>query len=127
MSAIVPDTYQEEDYFDVEKFKDSQFLMPYGRFDIDVYRILNGIKINEIRNQVDDETLIRMVSKGLGITMMSELMIRGSLSGVKCLEIKPQAIRKLGMGKRKTNNNSYLYKLKDCVISYLKDENYGLI
>ena len=127
MYAIVPDTYQEEDYFDVEKFKDSQFLMPYGRFDIDVYRILNGIKINEIRNQVDDETLIRMVSKGLGITMMSELMIRGSLSGVKCLEIKPQAIRKLGMGKRKTNHNSYLYKLKDCVISYLKDEHYGLI
>lgn len=123
MFAIVPDKYPKNEYFEVQDFENTDFLMPYGRFDIDVYRILNGVKINEIRNQVDDETLIRMVSKGLGITMMSELMIRGSLSGVKCLEITPRSIRKLGIGKRKTDNNPYLYKLKNCVLTYLKDEN----
>ena len=83
MYAIVPEAYPDREYFDIADFKDKDFLMPYGRFDIDVYRILGDIKINEICNQVDDETLIRMVSKGLGITMMSEMMIRGSLKGVK--------------------------------------------
>lgn len=123
MYAIVPEDYSK-DTFCVSDFEGCDFLMPYGRFDIDVYRVLNDIKINEIRNQVDDETLIRMVSKGLGITMMSELMIRGSLQGVKCLEVYPQAIRKLGIGKRKINKNPYLYKLKNCVLDYLKDENH---
>ncbi|MGN1406598.1 MAG: LysR family transcriptional regulator [Erysipelotrichaceae bacterium] len=121
MYAIVPESYPNKEYFDIADFKDKDFLMPYGRFDIDVYRILGDIKINEICNQVDDETLIRMVSKGLGITMMSEMMIRGSLKGVKCIPIKPEAIRQLGMGTRFKNNSRIIEELKNCVVEYLQE------
>ena len=121
MYAIVPEAYPDREYFDIADFKDKDFLMPYGRFDIDVYRILGDIKINEICNQVDDETLIRMVSKGLGITMMSEMMIRGSLKGVKCIPIKPEAKRQLGMGTRFKNNSRIIEELKNCVIYYLQE------
>ena len=121
MYAIVPEAYPDREYFDIADFKDKDFLMPYGRFDIDVYRILGDIKINEICNQVDDETLIRMVSKGLGITMMSEMMIRGSLKGVKCIPIKPEAKRQLGMGTRFKNNSRIIEELKNCVIYYLHE------
>lgn len=121
MYAIVPEAYPDREYFDIADFKDKDFLMPYGRFDIDVYRILGDIKINEICNQVDDETLIRMVSKGLGITMMSEMMIRGSLKGVKCIPIKPEAKRQLGMGTRFKNNSRIIEELKNCVIQYLHE------
>ena len=82
---------------------------------------MNDIIINEICNQVDDETLIRMVSKGLGITMMSEMMIRGSLKGVKCIPIKPEAKRQLGMGTRFKNNSRIIEELKNCVIYYLHE------
>ena len=121
MYAIVPEAYPDREYFDIADFKDKDFLMPYGRFDIDVYRILGDIKINEICNQVDDETLILMVSKGLGITMMSEMMIRGSLKGVKCIPIKPEAKRQLGMGTRFKNNSRIIEELKNCVIYYLHE------
>jgi len=45
--------------------------MPYGRFDIDVNAALSPKKVRPrvCPCHVDDETVIRMVSKGLGITM----------------------------------------------------------
>ena len=43
--------------------------MPYGRFDIDVHAAFDraGVKAKEQAVYVDDETVIRMVGKGLGI------------------------------------------------------------
>lgn len=47
---------------------------------------------------MDDETVIRMVGKGLGISMMSELMIRGNTEDVYCVPVSPTCIREIGMG-----------------------------
>ena len=47
---------------------------------------------------MDDETVIRMVSKGLGITMMTEIMMRGRTHGVKTLPVSPKTGRELGIG-----------------------------
>lgn len=61
--------------------------MPYGRFDIDVHAAFakEGVRAKEQSVYVDDETVIRMVGKGLGISMMSELMIRGNTEDVYCV------------------------------------------
>ena len=74
--------------------------MPYGRFDIDVHAAFEkaGVKAKEQTVYVDDETVIRMVGKGLGISMMSELMIRGNTDDVCCVPVAPKSIRELGMG-----------------------------
>lgn len=96
--------------------------MPYGRFDIDVKAALEpvGVKLNAKISRVDDETVIRMVSRGLGVSMMTELMIRGRTDDVLCVPVAPPAIRELGMGthvRRKESDS--IKKLKECVLDYL--------
>ena len=69
MYAILPEDYPtgSEETFPIEEFDGKEFLMPYGRFDIDVNAALSPKKVKpNIRPcHVDDETVIRMVSKGL--------------------------------------------------------------
>ena len=64
MFAILPKNYPiaGRSEFPVQEFSGQEFLMPYGRFDADVRAAVEpeGVKLNEIRSRVDDETLIRM-------------------------------------------------------------------
>lgn len=127
MFAILPRDYPlaERSTFPLEEFDGADFLMPYGRFDIDVKAALDplGVRINAKHNRVDDETLIRMVGSGLGVSMMSELMIRGRTDDVLCVPVTPPAIRELGMGthSRKKETDS-IRMLKDCTLKFLADK-----
>ena len=124
MFAILPKDYPlgDRSEFPLEAFAGQEFLMPYGRFDIDVEAALRpvGVRLNARISRVDDETVIRMVSRGLGVSMMTELMIRGRTDDVLCVPVVPAAIRELGMGthiRRKETNS--IRKLKACVLDYL--------
>lgn len=124
MFAILPKDYPlgDRSEFPLEAFAGQEFLMPYGRFDIDVEAALRpvGVRLNAKISRVDDETVIRMVSRGLGVSMMTELMIRGRTDDVLCVPVVPSAIRELGMGthiRRKETNS--IRKLKACVLDYL--------
>ena len=127
MFAILPKDYplKERSSFPLEEFADQEFLMPYGRFDIDVKAALDpvGVKLNSKISRVDDETVIRMVGRGLGVSMMTELMIRGRTDDVLCVPVDPPAIRELGMGthirKKETEN---IRKLKDCMLEFIKEQ-----
>ncbi len=126
MYAILPKDYPltNSEVFPISEFSNKNFLMPYGSFDIDVDKALKplNVKTNTISHSVDDETVIRMVSKGLGVSMMSEMMIKGRTSEVTILPVDPPAIRELGMAthkKRKYSAN--IEKLKDCVKQYLSE------
>ena len=72
MYAILPPEYPlgEMETFPIELFEGKEFLMPYGRFDLDVKAALdkNGVKPRIRPCHVDDETVIRMVGKGLGLS-----------------------------------------------------------
>ena len=87
MYAILPEDYPTggRDSFPIEEFDGKEFLMPYGRFDIDVNAALSpkGVRPQIRPCHVDDETVIRMVSKGLGVSMMTEIMMRGRTQGVQ--------------------------------------------
>lgn len=127
MFAILPKNYplSNRAAFPLEEFAGQEFLMPYGRFDIDVKAALDplGVKLNVKTSRVDDETVIRMVGRGLGVSMMTELMIRGRTDDVLCVPVTPTAIRQLGMGThvRKKETDS-IRKLKDCMLEYLRDK-----
>ena len=124
MYAILPPDYPAEgmDSFPIEKFSGQEFLMPYGRFDADVCAAFaqNGVKPVIRPCHVDDETVIRMVGKGLGISMMAEMMIRGRTNGVKVLPIRPRTGRELGMGLhlREAMPESILH-LRECVLEFI--------
>ena len=124
MYAILPKDYPlaEDGVFPLEGFAGQEFLMPYGRFDIDVRAALDplGVRLNAQSCRVDDETVIRMVGRGLGVSMMTELMIRGRTDDVLCVPVRPAAIRELGMGthirKKETEN---IRKLKGCILEFI--------
>ncbi len=126
MYAILPKDYplNEKSSFPLQEFAGKEFLMPYGKFDKDVLAVFEpfGITLNSTLCRVDDETVIRMVSRGLGITMMSELMIRGNTDDVLCIPVSPASVRELGIGihnGRPVPPN--IQKLKDCVLDFIKE------
>ena len=124
--AILPKNYplNSRTEFPLKEFEGKDFLMPYGRFDIDVHAAFEkaGVKAKEQTVYVDDETVIRMVGKGLGISMMSEFMIRGNTDDVCCVPVTPESIRELGMGmKKETEPSDSVQKLKECVLQYVKE------
>ena len=127
MYAILPKDYpmNGRTHFPLEEFEGLEFLRPYGRFDIDVKAALSplGIKLNAKTARVDDETLIQMVGKGLGVTMMSELMIRGRTDNVLCIPVEPKAIRELGMGTHvKKKETESVRRLKECMLGMLEEK-----
>ena len=126
MYAILPEDYPVcgRESFPIEEFDGKEFLMPYGRFDIDVYAALSPKNVKPIIRpcHVDDETVIRMVSKGLGITMMTEIMMRGRTHGVKTLPVSPKAGRELGMGMHlRKNTPEEILRLRDCVLDFIRE------
>lgn len=127
MYAILPKDYplKGRTHFPLEEFEGKEFLMPYGRFDIDVKAAFKplSIKVNATTSRVDDETLIRMVGRGLGVSMMTELMIRGRTDDVLCVPVEPAAIRELGMGTHvKKKETESIQKLKECMLQLIQEK-----
>ena len=126
MYAILPPSYplKGRTTFPVEEFAGQEFLMPYGKFDNDVRAVTEplGVRLKETVARVDDETVIRMVGRGLGVSMMSELMIRGRTDDVLCVPVEPAARRELGMGTHvKTRPTEGMQQLKTCVLQFIHD------
>ena len=126
MYAILPADYPTNgrDFFPIEAFAGKEFLMPYGRFDIDVNAALSpkGVRPQIRPCHVDDETVIRMVSKGLGVSMMTEIMMRGRTQGVQTLPVTPRAGRELGMGMPlRKNMPEEVLRLRDCVLDFIHE------
>lgn len=126
MYAILPRDYPlgNRTAFPLDEFAGLDFLMPHGRFDLDVKAAMAqvGVTLNALPSRVDDETVIRMVGRGLGVSMMTELMIRGRTDDVVCVPVLPATVRELGMGThiRKPEAES-IRKLKACVLDFMKD------
>lgn len=126
MYAVLPESYPtgNRKSFSISEFDGKDFLMPYGRFDIEVGAAFraNGVKPNIRPSHVDDETVIRMVGKGLGITMMTEMMLRGRTDGVKILPLEPRIVRELGMGMHlRENMPRGVPRLRDCVLDFSRE------
>ena len=103
--------------------------MPYGRFDLDVRAAFDkyGVKPVVRPCHVDDETVIRMVSKGLGLSMMAELMLRGQTPGVQILPVSPYASREIGMGLHaREQMPPGILRLRECVLEFIRERRPGL-
>ena len=123
MYAILPPDYPVNGraVFPIEEFSGKEFLMPYGRFDIDANAAFrkNHVTPNIRPCHVDDETVIRMVGKGLGLSMMAEMMLRGRTSGVIILPIAPATGRELGMGMHmREQMPEGIVRLRECVLDF---------
>ena len=104
MFAVLPKDFDTQGMtaFPLAAFEARDFIMPSQGFDKDIMRIFNriGVKPHILPTWVDDPTVISMVSHGLGVSMMTELTVRGRTDGVKLLPDEPASSRELGLAVR---------------------------
>lgn len=104
MFAVLPKDFDTRGMtaFPLAAFEARDFIMPSQGFDKDIMRIFNriGVKPHILPTWVDDPTVISMVSHGLGVSMMTELTVRGRTDGVKLLPVEPASSRELGLAVR---------------------------
>ena len=104
MFAVLPKDFDTQGMtaFPLAAFEARDFIMPSQGFDKDIMRIFNriGVKPHILPTWVDDPIVISMVSHGLGVSMMTELTVRGRTDGVKLLPVEPASSRELGLAVR---------------------------
>ena len=104
MYAVLPKDYPIDGRtgYPLGEFDGRDFIMPAQGFDKDIMRIFNrvGVKPHILPTWVDDPTVISMVSHGLGVSMMTELTLRGRGDGVLLVPVEPKSARELGMAVR---------------------------
>ena len=104
MFAVLPRDFDTQGMtaFPLAAFEARDFIMPSQGFDKDIMRIFNriGVKPHILPTAVDDPTVISMVEHGLGVSMMTELTLRGRGDGVLLVPVEPKSARELGMAVR---------------------------
>lgn len=102
--AILPPGFDTKgaEYFDMRRFHGKEFLMPSMGFHLDIMRALSRCNVlPEIQTtQVSDSVIISMVEHGLGVSILSELVLKGRKGGVQALPLQPFAVRELGIAAR---------------------------
>ena len=102
--AILPPDYDNggRDVFPVADFAGKEFLMPSMGFNLDIMRVLNrhGVLPLIRTTQVSDSVIISMVEHGLGVSMLSRLVLQGRQDDVQALPLAPRAVRELGIASR---------------------------
>ena len=76
--------------------------MPSMGFDKDILRVLNEHGVTPLirTTQVSDSAVISMVEHGLGVSVLSRLVLRGRSDDVLALPLDPPAVRELGIAVR---------------------------
>lgn len=111
--AVLPESYPG-DRFPVEEFEEMEFLMPSSGFDRDISPVFhNGAQTIHPRisyTNLDDSAIVSMVEHGLGVSILSELVMQNMNQAVRSLPLSPPAFRRLGIvySKRGLNDKRIL-------------------
>ena len=97
--AILPKDYPVDNEFSIKGFNGTKFLMPGLGFDDDISAVFNenGVKPFVTPTYVDDPAIISMVEHGLGISMLSQLILYNRQTSVKMLPVVPRVSRSLAL------------------------------
>ena len=103
--ALLPKTAHGERFerFAVEDYAGTEFLMPAFGNAADIISVLNQHNVHPeiLTTMTSNQALISMVAHGLGVSMLSELTIRGYEQSVCALPLSPPYYRSLGVITRK--------------------------
>ena len=100
--AVLPENFPlEGDALPVERFDGTQFLMPSQGADTYILPIFAAsprkIGPHIITTNLDDESIVSMVEHGLGVSLLSRLVVKGMNYQVKIVPISPKYFRSLGI------------------------------
>lgn len=81
------------------QIENEPFIMPSQGSDYDVNRMLEKARIKpDIKYTLgDDYAIMAMVEKGLGISILPELVLRGQQRNIRLIELKEKSFRSLGI------------------------------
>ena len=85
--------------FPVVSFSGKEFLMPSDGFELDINPVFSHEKVSpKVRyTNLDDATIVSMVAHGLGMSILSELVMQGIHDDVLVAPLDPPAWRRLGI------------------------------
>lgn len=100
--AILPPDYPlgQVDRFPVPAFGGKEFLMPSLGFDLDILEVFEAQGVRpDIRSNtaVEDAAILSMVEHGLGVSVLSQLVLQGRHDNVRALPLDPPASRHIGI------------------------------
>ncbi|GIO97049.1 LysR family transcriptional regulator [Paenibacillus lautus] len=88
-----------EDSITLSQIENEPFIMPSQGSDYDVNRMLEKARTKpDIKYTLgDDYAIMAMVEKGLGISILPELVLRGQQRNIRLIELKEKSFRSLGI------------------------------
>ncbi len=99
--AILPvdDPAGDGERFPVSAFDGREFLMPSLGFDLDILSVFEdqGVQPDIKNTSVEDAAILSMVEHGLGVSILSELVLQGRRDNVRSLPLDPPACRRIGI------------------------------
>ena len=111
--------------YPVQSFQDAVFLMPSQGFDLDIapiFRTADGRSItpNLRYTNMDDASIVSMVEHGLGVTVLTRLVMQGMQYRVRTVPLAPRAARSLGIivGER-TASDRGVRRLITCAVNVI--------
>ena len=123
MLAVLPPDYYvgtPPKFFALEEYNGKRFLMPGLGFNIDILRTFKQNDLNPIIEEtyLDDMAIMSMVEHGLGISILSDLIVKERKSNITVLPLEPRTKRLLGVAYGK---NKDLTDTVKTFINYAKD------
>jgi len=85
--------------FPVSRFDGQELMTASPGLHLDTMRVMSRCGVQPLvgQNRISDSAIISMVEHGLGISVLSELVLQGRQSAVQALPIDPPAFRELGV------------------------------
>ena len=125
--AILPHGHKFESYpkFPLVECETEAFITLLEESNHDANRALSaaGIKPNIRFSTKDDYAIIAMVEKGLGISIMPELLLKGRHDDVVVKELVPPSKRVIGLAMTETSKDSpATRRFADYIIDWVKRE-----
>lgn len=99
MIAVLPPTYSGFSPVTPDYFDGREFLMPSGGLDIDILPFFEGTGCHPLirYSNLDDPTIVSMVSHGLGTSILSRLIMQGINEPVQMISLGPASFRHIGI------------------------------
>ena len=105
--------------FAIADFEKYPFIMPSYGEDVEVHEALAEHQVHPrlLPASADDPVILGMVSGGMGVTMLSELVLRGSSEPVRKVPLLPTIVRPLGIVYRDMH---VLRAAEQCFLQFVK-------
>ncbi len=118
-AADTADQTQTAAAFAIADFEQYPFIMPSYGEDVEVHEALAEHQVHPqlLPASADDPVILGMVAGGMGVTMLSELVLRGSSEPVRKVPLLPTIVRPLGIVYRDMH---VLRAAEQCFLQFVK-------